>query len=166
MSLAQGSSKPYDTTLTCVSWKSSLSQPVTLPAWQRTPREGAGRPEAAPASLLFEPLRRWLHCLGWQFQATADNHYLWWYHGNSQPVFTDVGRYSLFLRSSSGPGASDSHHWGGCFAFTVTLHICNFPESLASVPNISGILLFSRTKCYAYGLATVRTCYLLIVSPS
>lgn len=92
--------------------------------------------------LLSHPLRRWLHCLGWQFQATADNHYLWWYHGNSQPVFTDMGRYSLSPQSSSGPGAPDSHQWGGCFALTVTLYICNSLESLASVPNSPGILVF------------------------
>lgn len=118
-----------------------------------------GSPSLSPL-----PLRRWLCRLGWLFQATADHHYLWWYHGNSQPVFTDMGRYSLFPRSSSGPGAPNSHQWGGCFALTVTLHICNFPESLASVPNSPGILVFSRTKCYAYGLATVRTGYLLVVS--
>jgi len=51
-----------------------------------------------------------------------------------------------------------------CFALTVTLHICNSSETLASVPNSSGILIFSRTKRYAYGLATVKTSYLLNVS--
>lgn len=141
MSLAQGGSKPYDPALTCVSCKSPLSLPVALPAWQRAPQEGAGWPEAAPASLLSETLRRWLHCLGWQFQAAADNHYLWWYHGNSRPVFTDMGRYSLFPWSSSGPGAPNSHQRGGCFVFAVTLHICNFPESLASVPNSPALFL-------------------------
>lgn len=74
-----------------------------------------------------------------------------------------MGRYSLFLQSSGAPGGPNSHQSGGCFSFTVTLHTCNSPETLASVPNSPGILVFSRTKCYAYGLATVKNSYLLNV---
>lgn len=83
---------------------------------------------------------------------------------HSQYLLTWVGRYSFFLLSGNGPGAPNSPQSGGCFALTVTLHIYNSTETLASVPNSPGILVFSRTKCYAYGLTTVKPGYLSVFS--
>lgn len=82
---------------------------------------------------------------------------------HSQHLLAWVGTVSFYkIAVALGPPTHISQ--GGCFALTVTLHICNSPETLASVPNSPGILVFSRTKCYACGLATVKTSYLLIVS--